>query len=88
MGYMSERFLYDRKIFAIVLCYGSVVVVVVHLETHGFRAVTFVPFDRFLWNFNTMILYNIKPGIENQGPRHTRLETMVPKGLEMVHATK
>ena len=52
----------------------------------GFLAITFVPVNRFPWNFNTMILttHNIKSGIENGGSSHTRLETRDPKDLKMV----
>ena len=55
------RFLYDRKIFAIVLCYGDVVVVVVVVVVcrhFGFRAITWVNIDRLFWNLDMMFVTN------------------------------
>ena len=51
-------FLYDRKNFAVVLCYDAVVGVggVSVCRQVGFRMITFVPVGRIIWYFVTLIL--------------------------------
>ena len=60
--FWTSLFLYGRKIFAIVLCYGDVVVVVVVVVVvcrhFGFRAITWVNIDRLFWNLDMMFVTN------------------------------